>query len=721
MNNIGILDPEGKNNNPLTGKEYTEQYRKLGKIWSKFPAYETRDSIIDDIKNQQIILISSGTGSGKTVLVPKYVLHAFNYEGKIAITLPKQIIAESSAKFAAKTLDVELGKEVGYQYRGSPREMRNNETKLLYATDGTIVARLLNDPKLSEFDAVVIDEAHERKVQIDFLLYLLRETIKIRPDFKLIIMSATINIDIFSEYFKNHKFKAINIGGKTNYPIESIYLQKPIKYSEVLDKAFEIIIKIMGEDDPKQTGAHDILLFVTSKNEAFDMCKRVKAHLSKETKETCKLTCDGDLYCVEIFSGVSHKKKQLAIDQNLYKQQDIKYIRKLVIATPAAESSLTIAGLKYVVDSGYELNGSYDPDYRAKRLDRQLTTQAQIIQRKGRAGRTEAGICYHLYTETEFKNLEAYPLPDIRTSDISSECLRLLQKPAIRTTKKLTDILQNFIEPPRENYIKTALLILTQLGAIRSGEITKLGELMANIGGDTPSTSLALVLSKLYECSHEMSDLMGLLNVSNQDLNKVLVNPRTLVPNKLRGNREKYNRALRAIKDRYIKAKRKIKHKYGDHLSLIKILTTYKEKSIDPKKLNEWCYNMFLKCDTIKKALLYGDKNRRSIYRNMRNITAEDLDITKINTQDMSVELRISLCLAIAYRINTAVRVPGTKDIYRTQVSDNLRVKINQDSYVLMGISQPKDVIYGELFMMMGRSNLNIVSKIPKKIVKLLS
>ena len=228
--------------------------------------------IIKEIKDNQIILITSGTGSGKTVLLPKFCLHALDYKGKIAITLPKQIIAKSAAEFSALTLDVELGNQVGYQFKGSDKKFKSNNTNLLYATDGTIVARLLNDPLLKDFDAVIIDEAHERKVQIDFLIYLLREVIKKRPEFKLIIMSATVNVDIFKKYFNKYKFKHIDFGSKTNYPIKSIFLKKNLNNQGYIEKGFEIINKIIKEDDVSKEGAHDILFFVTSVAETIKVC-----------------------------------------------------------------------------------------------------------------------------------------------------------------------------------------------------------------------------------------------------------------------------------------------------------------------------------------------------------------------------------------------------------------------------------------------------------------
>ena len=230
---IGILDPTGAHNNPLTGEPYSDQYRELGRVWKEFPAYVEAKKIIDDIRNHQIVLLTSGTGSGKTVLLPKYVLHVLGYKGRVGITLPKQIIAESAATFAAKTLDVTLGKEVGYKFKGSPKEYYNSKNKLVYATDGTIVAQLMKDPLLIDYDAIVIDEAHERKIQIDFLLYLLKETCRKRTEFKLVIMSATVNEKVFGDYFEGMSFKHIEVGGRTNYPIKSHYLTQSVASDQV--------------------------------------------------------------------------------------------------------------------------------------------------------------------------------------------------------------------------------------------------------------------------------------------------------------------------------------------------------------------------------------------------------------------------------------------------------------------------------------------------------
>ena len=190
--NIGILDPDGKNNNPLNDQPYSDKYKMIAKVWSKFPAYENPKDIIKIINDNQVILVISGTGSGKTVLIPKYALHQTEYKGHVLISLPKHIIAHSAAEFAALTLDVNLGEQVGYKYKGSDTKMAGKNPNLLYATDGTIVAKLLSDPVLSNIDCVIVDEAHERKVQIDFMMYLLLNVVEKRKDAELLTSLAFI-------------------------------------------------------------------------------------------------------------------------------------------------------------------------------------------------------------------------------------------------------------------------------------------------------------------------------------------------------------------------------------------------------------------------------------------------------------------------------------------------------------------------------------------------
>jgi len=707
--NIGILDPKGENLNPLTEKEYSEDYKKLGEIWSKYPAYDMANNIIEDIKSHQVIVITASTGSGKTVLVPKYLLHALDYKGKIAITLPKQIIAKSAAEFSSKTLDVKLGTHVGYQYRGA--NLKSDETKLLYATDGTIVARLLKDPELKEYEGVIIDEAHERKIQIDFLLYLLRETIRKRKEFKLIIMSATINLEIFRRYFEKIKYKELNIAGKTNYPIESIYLEKSLNYREIMSKGMEILINIL---DKNEKG--DIIFFITSANEAITMCSKLT------DEKILKLKKQHNVFCVEVYSGMNPDRQKLAQDISLYKNIN-NYKTKVVMATNVAESSLTIDGIKYVIDSGYELFGYYDPNKQARILTRKIISQAQAKQRMGRAGRTGPGVCYHLYSKSDFENnMKKYPEPGIRTSDISSECLKLLNINSINNINKLSKILQQFIEPPKENYYQDAINKLFALSAIDNNKITTLGEYLVKYGTNDINTSLAIILSKIYKCSNEIIMIISMIEASKMNMSEYFHLPSNIMKNK------KYNeKEIKDITKKYNLAREKIKHKYGDHHSLLNIYKTYELKKNNKEKIKKWSHDNFIKLETLFRADKYNKKYKNQLFRLFNEhpqIYGQDLSNLlnipyNINIIKLDIDDRILACLLMAYRTNTAVKKTN-KEYYKTQKISNIKIKIDDNSFLNNAKTTPKNIFYSEFSIIMDSPKLSIVSKITSKMIDIL-
>lgn len=717
MTSVGILDPEGKKNNPYTDKPYSDAYKKLAKIWSKYPAYKEAKSIIKTINDNQVVLVVSATGSGKTVLIPKYTAHVFKYTGNVVVTLPKQSAALSAAEFSAKTLDVELGVHVGYKYRGSPKTSKSKDTKLLYATDGTVVEKLMRDPKLSDYNAVIVDEAHERKVQIDFLLYLLREVVRVRPDFKVVIMSATINAKIFKDYFQDVKFKTVELGGQRTFPIKSVFLDKKLEYKQVLDKGFEILLKILEEDDIKKTGPHDIIFFVSSSNEAFKLCTRLKNKLNEEKGQKCKLTCNGDIFCVEFYSGMDPTTQQLAQDKELYKK-DSKYTRKVVITTNVAESSLTIDGVKFVIDSGYEYKGSYDPKYRARRLDRQLITHAQAKQRMGRGGRTAPGVCYHLYTKDEFdKEMLRFPEPDIRTNDITGESLKLLNRPSIQTVSKLLDVYTKFIEPPRDVFIMSGIGQLESLGLVKNNIMTELGKLVIRTGGNDVASSIAMLASEVYGCSKEVVNILSMMDVSSMNMNSILRTPQRSVSKK---NKEQYEKIIKELDIKFKQTMESFRHKYGDHLSILNMYNQFNEvyNSTDGDKefVNKWCSERFLntttfvkgkkiardttqKLNSIKKE--YGEKINNIL--NIKNID----EIKKLNLDD-----RIITSLLTGYKLNTAVR-NGKK--YTTKYTGDNKIELDKLSF-LQNV-QTDNIFYSEMFISMNGSVLNIASVVPDTIV----
>ena len=578
------------------------------------------------------------------------------------------------------TLDVELGNQVGYKYKGSDKKYYKDTNKLLYATDGSIVAQLLQDPLLMKYNAVVIDEAHERKIQIDFLLYLLRETIKKRPEFKLIIMSATIDKTIFSNYFKEYDFITIDVGGKRGFPIKSIFLDQPINKTDYLAKGFEIIEQIISnkKEENNDEIPKDIIFFVPSIKETFEICRKMKDNV--------------DDYCVEVYAGMDNEKQIMAQDKDMFKSA-LNKKRKVVIATNVAESSLTIDGLGYVIDSGFEVGEHFDPTIGSKVLEKKLITKAQVNQRMGRTGRTAPGICYHLYTKDEFNSMNEFPSPAIRISNIYSECLKLLDLEMIQTVDNLRDVLNNFIEPPAEKYIIFATNTLLKLGLTDGTVITPLGKIIANIELD-PEAALSVYKSYQLFCANEVMAILAVIEACKGNIGELFIKPD--------------EKKMGGLKKKYDETKNKLGDKTGDHLTLLKIFLHFsKLKKENPEKLNDWLYKNFLKRDPLERAHKYYKKIIYKIKDDMKNLNIEkiknDDEINKIELGD-----RILASFYYGYRLNLAYLNRNNK--YNSSIADN--ININRDSFIGM----KKEILYNSLLTMSGKTNMLIVSGINNNI-----
>jgi HrpA-like RNA helicase len=701
-NKIGILDPDGENINPLNKKPYSDNYKKFSKFWSVLPTYKKADEILKHISEQNILLIQSGTGSGKSVITPKLLLHHFNYDKKIIMILPKQILTKTSASYAADTLDVKLGEEIGYKFRGEKKY--NSDTKILYTTDGTLVSMLMKDPELKDYYGVVLDEAHERRTQTDFLLYLLKQVCLVRDDFKLIIMSATIDQNIFADYFFGLKYEHMEISGKPNYPIKQIFLDKPINQTEYLSKGVEIINQIL-----QSSKDGDILFFVPSIQETFGTCKKFAESVSE--------------LCIEVFAGMNKEREELAIDKDLYKEKS-KASRKIIIATNVAESSMTIDGIKFIIDSGYENFGYFNPEIESKVIEKRMITKAQIKQRMGRTGRTSEGTCYHLYTQKEYDNLDNYPKPAIQTSNIYSECLNLLDLPKVQNLDNLRKILRDFIEPPKENYINYSEKLLLKLGMIENsvakvdenfeknsrnfeqdslyygnGEISKLGKLMSSLPVE-PMQGLAIYYGYKLKCEKEIMMIVSISEVIKNNISDLFQK----IPPENQKLFEKFN-----------KAKNKLKQKDSDHYTLLKIMTKYANlKKKSEKELDKWLFEHFLKGDVLHKSYKHYKKMKGMIIETFNKNNIEEFkDYEKYKTKD-----RVLISLTKGYFLNIVNKSSDNK--YKTDKIKN--VKISKDSWLFE--EEKKRILYTDLLTQTGfgtNTNMQICSYISDKIKNLSS
>jgi HrpA-like RNA helicase len=652
-----ILDTKGENNNFLNNQPYSELYKELASKWSKLPMYKDKKSIklfFDLLSTCNVILLQSSTGSGKTVLVPKLFLKyamTLDLKGKIAITNPKTLTTIYNAEYGAKTLDVKLGEEVGYKYKGAPIDSMSDKTKLLYCTDGLILSRLLGgDSLLQEYIGIIIDEAHERHIQIDILLKLLKDLIIKRPEFKLIIMSATINAKIFRDYFKikDIKYGEMEVSGETTFPITQNWLDKKTIISKsnyvefAVNKCFEII---------NSSTIGDIIVFVPTTKDAEKGCRLIQEECPNELK-TKKTSCN-KLFCIEVYSKMNQTNKDLAVSKDLYKSKG--FDRKIIFATNVAESSITFDGLVYVIDTGYELANYYDYKDNSYVVTKKFTSQAQIKQRIGRAGRTQAGISYHLYTKDQYKQLDEYPEPNISVVDLTDFVLSFIKYSKV--IKNMLKLVQDLITVPKIEQIVSAIYKLYFTKSIKlvtsenfdnkvdqplsdinwlkiksyqymekyNGTLTTLGYCILKFNSSPLLSALSIIISKYYDCQKEIIQIMAICEVTDGKIDSLFT----------------FNKKDIKIVQNYFKD---YIYKNSDHLTVYNI---YNKLYLEDKTeyLNKKIFGL------IKERIIQLERNAELIKEEKYNYMKEKYNLDYIKPYDDLID-NIICVLSISYKYN---------------------------------------------------------------------
>lgn len=478
--NSDFLDSKGQYPNFLNSSTYSDQYREEAKRWSQFPMYTEVglvDEIVESIRHVNVTLVISGTGSGKTVLLPK-IASKILMPGKIAVTNPKTATTLENVKYAARCMDVELGNEVGYQYRGAPKGSHVDNTRLMYQTDGMLLAKSRRDPLLLDYACVIIDEAHERNPSIDFLLQASLNILKERSAFRLVVMSATIDASLFENYFKSNgiDIKTIHAKGVKSYPVKHHYMLDDV-FNPTKDIQIDDLVKrwdyYFGQNEQSSKRGRekiwlddqgDILYFIPTTKDALGGCKKFNEACNQG--QPC-----ATMLCAPLFSKAKDEDKRIVIDPL---GDDSGYVRKLIFATNIAESSFTFKNLKYVIDTGKELESRWNPSTRSQTITKKFTSQAQLVQREGRVGRVDKGDVYHLYSEKFRKTLEKFPDPSILLMDVTQELIAMMSLSSYSTT--LSQALKSFGElltPPSKEQVTSAVLFLRVLNLVEKRQVRK--------------------------------------------------------------------------------------------------------------------------------------------------------------------------------------------------------------------------------------------------------
>lgn len=400
------------------------------------PVVEAKDSILEAIRDHQVVIVAGETGSGKTTQIPKICLElGRGVKGMVGHTQPRRIAARSVAERIAEELDVPLGESIGYQVRFT--EQASEATLVKVMTDGILLNEIQRDRELRRYDTIIIDEAHERSLNIDFILGYLKNLLPRRPDLKVIITSATIDPERFARHFATNNVPApiIEVSGRT-YPVEIRY--RPLRWDERDADQIQGVLDAITELTHEPAG--DILVFLSGEREIRDTADAVTGMRLPHTE------------VVPLFARLSAAEQHRIFSSHTG--------RRIVLATNVAETSLTVPGIRYVIDAGTARISRYSLRTKVQRLPIEPISQASAQQRAGRCGRLANGIAIRLYSEADFADRPPFTDPEILRTNLASVVLQM-------TALGLGDIASfPFVQPPNDRNIRDGVQLLTELGAI---------------------------------------------------------------------------------------------------------------------------------------------------------------------------------------------------------------------------------------------------------------
>ncbi|XP_028662843.1 ATP-dependent RNA helicase DHX33 [Erpetoichthys calabaricus] len=508
------------------------------------PIYQARTQLINRLRQLQSTILIGETGSGKTTQIPQYLYEAgIGRQGIVAITQPRRVAAISLAARVSEEKKSELGKLVGYTVRFE--DVTSAETKVKFMTDGMLLREALGDRLLQRYSVVILDEAHERTLHTDVLFGVIKNAQERRKDkfpLKVIIMSATMDVDLFSQYFNNAP--VLYLEGR-QHSIQIFYTKQT--QSDYLQAALISVFQIHQE----APSSHDILVFLTGQEEIEAMARTCR-DIAKHLPDSCP-----QMTVVPLYASLPYMQQMKVF------HVAAKGCRKVILSTNIAETSITIPGIKFVIDTGMVKAKRYNPDSGLEVLAVQRISKAQAWQRTGRAGREDSGVCYRLYTEEEFEKFNSMTVPEIQRCNLASVILQLL---ALRVPNVLAF---DFISKPSPDSIRAAIEQLDLLGAVEQKDnqviLTALGKKMASFPLE-PKFSKAILLSPEFHCTEEVLTIVSLLSVDS-----VLYNP----PNR---------------RDEVHSARRKFISSEGDHMTLLSIYRAF--KNVNANK--DWCRENFV-------------------------------------------------------------------------------------------------------------------------------
>ncbi|MCQ1985274.1 ATP-dependent RNA helicase HrpA [Arthrobacter sp. zg-Y844] len=474
----------------------------------QLPVSERREDIMAAIAANQVTVIAGETGSGKTTQIPKMCLELGLAEnGLIGHTQPRRLAARTVAERIASELDVELGEEVGFQVRFTGETGRKTKVKLM--TDGILLAEIRHDPKLKKYSTIIIDEAHERSLNIDFILGYLRRLLPARPDLKVIITSATIDPQRFAEHFALNGTPApiIEVSGRT-FPVEIRYrpLNQPADggtdedgIEDELEEDRDPVDAVCDAvDELSREAPGDVLVFFSGEREIRDAADALRSSVARNPR-----LANTEILPLFARLSLAEQHKVFSPGRN----------RRIVLATNVAETSLTVPGIKYVIDTGTARISRYSHRTKVQRLPIERISQASANQRSGRCGRVSDGIAIRLYSQEDFESRPEFTDPEILRTNLAAVILQMAAMGVAKGPKDVADF--PFVQPPDSKAINDGAVLLRELGALHpQGGITEVGRKLSQLPVD-PRLGRMIVEAGNRGCTKEVMVLTAALTIQD--------------------------------------------------------------------------------------------------------------------------------------------------------------------------------------------------------------
>ncbi len=527
---------------------------------TSLPIVHYREEFIELIQDHQVIVVSGETGSGKTTQLPKFCLeYCSDKSGLIGCTQPRRVAATSVSGRVASELAPD-GHLVGYKIRF--HDKTTQKTRIKFMTDGVLLAETRQDPLLKKYDVIIIDEAHERSLNIDFLLGYLKKILPRRPELKLIITSATIDTEIFARHF--HDAPIVTVEGRS-YDVEVRYQPEEKDDNEEstpVEQCVQALADLHRKDQPEDT-----LIFLPTEKDIRECCSLLEGHFP-------------DYLILPMFGrlAAADQKKIFLASKKL----------RIVVATNVAETSITVPGIRYVIDSGLARISRYNVRARTTSLPITRISRASADQRKGRCGRIGPGICVRLFSEEDYLNRPAFTLPEIKRSNLADVILQMI-------SMDLGSPLEfPFVEPPSSAAIRDGYSLLKELGALKNETfLNRTGKLMARLPIDPPISRI-LIAARENNCVREIKIIAPALAIQDPRIRPA----------------EKEQAADAAHK--------KFAHEHSDFLSLLKIWDLFhdvRQKGLSWNRLKKFCKTHYLSFQRMREWIDLHDQLARILDR----------------------------------------------------------------------------------------------------------